>query len=407
MGNFTRVRSYIYINGNVIQALENNTNENTIYEGHNSSMNENTGHMHTGAIGDAPQLNFFTAVNFNGLFSSANLANCQLKVLNGRLSLTTFAGTAPTTTDFITVSLPETITSGGGQLSFATTFRLTSQTNLFFDDSTTGSTFFGGGGFTFGSTAGVAWAQSVPFMLYIATNGTVPILVISRNPCMKRLPAFTLIGYKNNPPATQSQESVLACTATDVTTSHQNAPCWPIGAFRMTKNASDDWAIQSLDGQDGLFIYNNFGCRSFTMPASQNGAASGSYFSVSAGTAPTYTLRNFYIYSIDLNGRVSVDFNFSNAAGGTPGAGGNSLIIALPYAVDPNIVTTRLGVGSVLNQAALETLLHVTAANGGAGFIYQSTIVTAISGVTGANQDQAIRSIQGDLTYPAFGGISP
>lgn len=55
-GNFIRARSYVYINGNIIQAFENNTNENTIYEGHNSSMNGLTGHAHTGATGDGPKL---------------------------------------------------------------------------------------------------------------------------------------------------------------------------------------------------------------------------------------------------------------------------------------------------------------------------------------------------------------
>jgi len=55
-GNFIRLRPYIYILGNLIDPAQNNTNEGTLYQGHNDAFNEITGHQHTGAPGDAPQL---------------------------------------------------------------------------------------------------------------------------------------------------------------------------------------------------------------------------------------------------------------------------------------------------------------------------------------------------------------
>jgi len=55
-GNFIRLRPFIYLLGNIIDPAQNNTNEGTIYQGHNDAFNEVTGHQHTGAPGDAPQL---------------------------------------------------------------------------------------------------------------------------------------------------------------------------------------------------------------------------------------------------------------------------------------------------------------------------------------------------------------
>lgn len=56
MGDYTAIRTYTYINGALILANENNTNENTIYLQHNAAFNAITGHLHTGAVGDAPKL---------------------------------------------------------------------------------------------------------------------------------------------------------------------------------------------------------------------------------------------------------------------------------------------------------------------------------------------------------------
>jgi hypothetical protein len=55
--NFTATRTYIYVAGNIIDPAQNNTNENTIYNKFNASINATTGHTHSGATGDGPKLN--------------------------------------------------------------------------------------------------------------------------------------------------------------------------------------------------------------------------------------------------------------------------------------------------------------------------------------------------------------
>ena len=57
MPNFTATRTYTYITGNLIDPVQNNANENEIYNKHNSSVNASAGHGHTGTTGDGPQIN--------------------------------------------------------------------------------------------------------------------------------------------------------------------------------------------------------------------------------------------------------------------------------------------------------------------------------------------------------------
>lgn len=67
-GNFNATRPFIYINGNVIDANQNNPNETTIYNAHNASMHELTGHEHTGAVGDGPKLTS-SSIDLNANFN--------------------------------------------------------------------------------------------------------------------------------------------------------------------------------------------------------------------------------------------------------------------------------------------------------------------------------------------------
>lgn len=53
MSDFTTSRSFIYVNGNIIQAAENNQNENNIFNAHNNAMHASTGHTHDGTTGNA------------------------------------------------------------------------------------------------------------------------------------------------------------------------------------------------------------------------------------------------------------------------------------------------------------------------------------------------------------------
>ena len=55
-GNFTATRTHIYVSGAVIYAANHNTNEVEVYGKHNAAFNNTTGHEHTGATGDGPNL---------------------------------------------------------------------------------------------------------------------------------------------------------------------------------------------------------------------------------------------------------------------------------------------------------------------------------------------------------------
>jgi len=52
MSDFTIVRSYTYIAGNLIDPVQNNYNENTVYNAFNSTHSASSGHGHSGGTGD-------------------------------------------------------------------------------------------------------------------------------------------------------------------------------------------------------------------------------------------------------------------------------------------------------------------------------------------------------------------
>ena len=56
MSDFTAVRSFLYVAGNIIDPTQNTTNELGIYTPHNAAFNATSGHKHTGTIGDAPRM---------------------------------------------------------------------------------------------------------------------------------------------------------------------------------------------------------------------------------------------------------------------------------------------------------------------------------------------------------------
>ncbi len=412
-GNFVRVRSYIYINGNVIQALENNTNENNIFEGHNSSMNELTGHQHTGAPGDAPLLDQ-RSFDSTKVFGVAGLQNAILKLTAGRLTLTTKAGTAPSATDPIRATLPIIAINNPPNVytSTPTTISIESADHVTIDDASSADSFFvsGGTGSPMGTTAGRAWSSfggfttDVPIMGYVCTDGVTPIVFLSRQPNLTVTPGSTLIGYKNSPPAVSAQSNIFAFTATDIRTSHSGVSCWPIFSVRMTKNASDDWTFSLLDASDGIGVFFNFGGRILAMPSGQNGAAAGSWFSVAAGTAPTYnTALSRYFYLIDMNGMIHVDFLFNTTV--VAGVGANPLTLGLPI-FRTLTIPAIFGSGQIQNGAGLQSHMLVKYdASGSTGitFFYQSTIVTALTAVQGVDQNAGGNSfLYGSLIYRGF-----
>ncbi len=130
-GNFTRARSFIYLPGAIILSNQNNTNENTIYEGHNSSMHEVTGHTHSGAIGDGPPINtaILPQIGFPGFIAPFYDFNGQLTVDTNywafcdgsvktitRVNGTTFVDTLPDLSGRYLVGFG---TDGGGNIATA------------------------------------------------------------------------------------------------------------------------------------------------------------------------------------------------------------------------------------------------------------------------------------------------
>lgn len=327
--------------------------------------------------------------------------NARLTLTAGRLKLVGDNGLDPSVTNPIVFRVPST-TGGAWE-----TVTFISPTHCTIDDATTADSYFrGGAGTPWGTTSGVAWAgafSEIPFMIYVCTDGITPVLFLARNPTYNNVPTSTQIGYKDTPPAAAGTGNIFGFTATNITVTHAGRPCWPIGSIRMTKATNDDWTIATLDNQDGLGNFHNFGARNFAMPISQNGATSGSYFSVSAGTAPVYDTINYYSYTVGLDGKIDINFNFVNSIGGTPGAGANNLVLCLPSTV-LNSAVVNTGVARIFNSGFLDTqaIARASLFDNGIVFDYQNVIVTTMLSVTGGNQNQTSRTIWGQIRYGAY-----
>lgn len=341
-------------------------------------------------------------------------SNARLSLSAGRLKLVGLDGNDPSVTNPVTFVIPST-TSG---LSQVVTF--TTTTNCTIDDATTADSYFrAGSGTPWGTSTGVAWGSAMPFALYVATDGTTPVLFLSRLWYLTQIPSAGEIGYKNNPPASGAYSNVFACSATDVTTTHASQPCWLIGSVRMTKDTNDDWVIQTLQtssafltgAQDGIGTYRNFEGALFVMPTGQFSAPAGSFFLVTAGIPPTYTDFNFVNYRFKRNGEISMLVRLTNTIGGTAGAGANALRMTIPLPMTATDVKLP-GYMRITNNATfvflhLDTIAFVDNDAGASSgntvtFLYQSAIATAISTITGANQNNAVRGITGSFSYFSF-----
>lgn len=328
------------------------------------------------------------------------ITNGRLTLSAGVLKLVGDDGNDPSATNPVYFTVPHTTAGRWRTITFTSTTHCTIQ-----DLNSADSYFNGGGGTTFGTTSIVAWGNAAPFAIYVSTDGTTPVLFLSRNPTATTTPSSTGIGYKDTPPSSQAQTNFFAWSATDVTSTHASKPCWLIGSIRMTKNSSDNWAITTLDNGDGLGNYYNFGARIFTMPTGQNGADITKYVSTNGGgTAPAYDSVTFQ-YILELNGLCLMSFALSNSAGGTPGVGANNLQISGPYiALDGSGTQYYWGSGQILNSGAISTNCNILYLSGALFVLrYQTTIVTALTTLTAAGQDQVTRSISASILYKAFG----
>lgn len=163
---------------------------------------------------------------------------------------------------------------------------------------------------TFGTTTGVAWNNDMPWYLYLVNTSNLSSgirMAIARRPNLCEMPATGLIAYEGNAATTDSDNAVFLATATDERSAAAAKPMSLIGGFRLIKSSGDVWSSPGAnpDKGDGLSPTPFNGCTLFDMPTGQNGAASGSYFRVSSGSAPTWS-QQLFKYSILHDGRAKV-----------------------------------------------------------------------------------------------------
>ena len=91
MADFTATRAYTYVTGNIIDPVQNNANENEIYNKFNSSINASSGHGHTGATGDGKQLNDAYIVN---AINELSAGSSHTVLASDRILIRTVAATA-------------------------------------------------------------------------------------------------------------------------------------------------------------------------------------------------------------------------------------------------------------------------------------------------------------------------
>jgi hypothetical protein len=121
--------------------------------------------------------------------------------------------------------------------------------------------------------------------------------------------------------------------------------------------------------------------------------------SVSGGTAPTYTavfISRYRIYSSN----VEFSLNWQNAAGGTAGAGANSIISMLPFSILAGNFTSVLstfGVGWSYESAGTKAILNFQ--SGTAANLMGFFIATTVLRLTGAEQSDTVRYIFGNGNY--------
>lgn len=172
----------------------------------------------------------------------------------------------------------------------------------------------------------------LPFFVYAVTNDDVDnvVFMICRAP-NKTASTVTAsrIGYPGQPQG-DFQASFFSFDVID-TNDYNNNPCTFVGSFRMEKDASNDWFVQTLSTlADGVGKYNDE--TTFFFPLGVNGASAGTYMKPNGGTAPVFTTNNF-TWRLYRNGMLEALIDFQGD-GGTDGAGAVTALIAVPYIID-------------------------------------------------------------------------
>lgn len=192
----------------------------------------------------------------------------------------------------------------------------------------------------FGITETTAWANDMPFFLYVVNKANSDInsadgnsaFFLARHPSLATTPAAANdIGDTGAISVNDSQNVILIMD--DVTVANYTSlPCQLIGSIRMRWSAvTADWTIQTLGNNDGFgeTQLNKTFATQWTYPLNQNGASAGTYLIANGGTAPVFS-SNFYSYKINRNGSCRVMIVLTGD-GGTDGAGAVRAQVTLPY----------------------------------------------------------------------------
>lgn len=283
------------------------------------------------------------------------------------------------------------------------TLKVSGTTFNFDDDSGTSDIV----GEEFGTTSGIAWANSRPFFLYAvnADDSSASLqFAISPNPAAGESPSTAYIGYHGNPATNHNDQNFFFLTSTNVTATHNSKPCLLIGAIRMQKSVADDWTVQTLDfDTDGIGEQSILNTENslWSFPTGHHGAAAGKYIADNAGTAPTFN-DNTYLYKISRTGEVFVYISMSGNTA-IDGAGAVTTYIVLPY---QTVVTGSYMIGSSYLKLGTSTYymcLNYVDYHGFIPYCYSSTVlgldVNAITNNWFADSD---RSFQTGFTYWAF-----
>jgi hypothetical protein len=261
-------------------------------------------------------------------------------------------------------------------------------------------------GMTFGETAGVAWADSMPMFIYVVNTADTSAglrFALSRNPAATDSPSsLNNIGYKGSgAPGANSKTNFWLIYSNN--TSATAKPAALVGAIYTTsKSASDDWtfptgATDRGFGQnkiDAILSYSN------SMPASQNGAATGKFLRDNGGTAPTFNTNQYY-YTLNRDGIVTVQIRLTGD-GGTAGAGAVETQVVLPYStsISPSVIYTA---NSYVNYTVNEKFCLNYLQSDTAYFQLNTLVAFGASGVVTNNSFTAgARDINTMFSYKAF-----
>ena len=235
------------------------------------------------------------------IISSANTGsyNLGISLSSGTFTINSRDGSSLSSSNSAYISMPSS-TYGRSKI-------YTITANQSFNDASSG----GGSdiaGNLFNVTTGVAESNDVPFYIYAVSDSTETTIAfgISRIPNLQVTPSASYLGSPSS--ATASYQMSIFFFNSVTLANYASRPCICLGAFRMTKDSSDDWTVSTLSQYDGIgqFLEN----KTFTWGAGLYGNYSGKYTTLSD---LTFT-NNFPQYNMSKNGIVDITVNLNSVS---------------------------------------------------------------------------------------------